>query len=250
MPARVCSSVAVVATLSLSMLSGCNDRDQQSAAAPPPPPAVTVVKVEATELRPSLTFTGRIEAVDKVDLRARVEGLEKRHFTEGADVKAGELLFVIEQAPYRASVEEARSATEKAEAALKLADIEVDRQQELVRRDAGTRARLDQVAAQQAQGRGELSGSKAALEKAELQLGYTEIRAPLAGRIGRSAISVGNFVGPSSGVLATIVSQDPIYASFPVSQREILAVRRQLGSDANPADADGLAARRRKPLSP
>ena len=86
MPARVCSSVAVVATLSLSMLSGCNDRDQQSAAAPPPPPAVTVVKVEATELRPSLTFTGRIEAVDKVDLRARVEGfLEKRHFTEGAD---------------------------------------------------------------------------------------------------------------------------------------------------------------------
>jgi membrane fusion protein, multidrug efflux system len=239
MPARVCSSVAVVATLSLSMLSGCNDRDQQSAAAPPPPPAVTVVKVEATELRPSLTFTGRIEAVDKVDLRARVEGfLEKRHFTEGADVKAGELLFVIEQAPYRASVEEARSATEKAEAALKLADIEVDRQQELVRRDAGTRARLDQVAAQQAQGRGELSGSKATLEKAELQLGYTEIRAPLAGRIGRSAISVGNFVGPSSGVLATIVSQDPIYASFPVSQREILAVRRQLGSDANPADAD------------
>ena len=153
-------------------------------------------------------------------------------------MKAGELLFVIEQAPYRASVEEARSATEKAEAALKLADIEVDRQQELVRRDAGTRARLDQVAAQQAQGRGELSGSKAALEKAELQLGYTEIRAPLAGRIGRSAISVGNFVGPSSGVLATIVSQDPIYASFPVSQREILAVRRQLGSDANPADAD------------
>lgn len=232
------SSIAAFSLLLL--LSACSDNGREISAPPPaPPPAVTVAKVEAKDLRPSIAFSGRIEAVDKVDLRARVEGfLEKRLFTEGADVRQGDLLFVIEQAPYKASVEEARSAHEKALAALALADIEVGRQGELVRRDVGTQARLDQVNAQQAQARGEVSGTKAALEKAELQLTYTEIRAPIAGRIGRSAISVGNFVSPSSGVLATIVSQDPIYASFPVSQREILAVRRQLGSSVNVDEAE------------
>jgi len=233
----VCASIAVIAILSLPMLSACDNRSQQPAAVPPPP-AVTVIRVEAKELRPSISFSGRVEAVDKVDLRARVEGfLEKRLFTDGADVKEGELLFVIEQAPYKASIDEAKAAIDKAAAALKLADIEVERQTELVKRDAGTRAKLDQVAAQQSQSRADVSGSGATLEKAQLQLDYTEIRAPLAGRIGRSLISVGNFVGPSSGVLATIVSQDPIFASFPISQREILAIRKELGTDPNTAEA-------------
>jgi membrane fusion protein (multidrug efflux system) len=113
-----------------------------------------------------------------------------------------------------------------AEATLKLADIEVARQTELVQRNVGAQARLDEVTAKQGEARGNLLAQKAALERAELQLSYTDITAPAAGRIGRANISVGNFVGPSSGTLATIVSQDPIYVAFPVTQRQMLDVRK------------------------
>ena len=98
-----------------------------------------------------------------------------------------------------------------------------------MQRNVGTQARVDEVTAKQGEARGNLLAQKAALEKAQLQLSYTDITAPIAGRIGRANISVGNFVGPNSGTLATIVSQDPIYVSFPVTQREILAVRKEQG---------------------
>ena len=215
-------------------LAGCGDGKQASQAQAPPPPAVTVVKAVVEDIRPTFRFTGRIEAIFKVDLRARVDGfLEKRLFTEGADVKEGDLLFVIEKGLYSAAVNEAKASVEKAEATLKLADIEFNRQSELVQRSVAAQARLDDTAAKQGEARGAMLAQKAALEKAELQLSYTDIRAPIAGRIGRANIAVGNFVGPSSGALATIVSQDPIYVGFPVTQREILAYRKER---SNPAE--------------
>lgn len=224
-------SCASCLALALS-LAACGEEKQQ-ASAPPPPPSVTVVRVAAQDVRPSLTFNGRIEAMDKVDLRARVDGfLEKRLFDEGADVKEGDLLYIIEQAPYRASLDEAQANVQKAQAALDLLDIEVRRQSELVKRDAGTQARLDQALGQQGEARGMLNAAKAAVERAQLNLDYTQIHAPISGRIGRSAYSVGNFVSQSSGVLATIVRQDPIFAMFSISQREILAVRSRLGENA------------------
>jgi membrane fusion protein, multidrug efflux system len=209
------------------VLAGCDD-SKPPAQAQAPAPAVTIVRIAAEEVRPTSTFTGRIEAKDKIDLRARVDGfLEKRLFTEGADVKEGDLLFVIEKGMYAAAVEEAKGGLERAEAALKLADLEVQRQTELVTRNVAAQAKLDEVTAKQGEARGEVLGQKAALERAQLQLGYTEIRAPLSGRIGRASVSVGNYVTAQSGAaLATIVSQDPIYVSFPVTQREILAIRR------------------------
>jgi membrane fusion protein, multidrug efflux system len=208
-------------------LCGCGE-DKGAPAAAAPPPAVTVVKVVAEDIRPSTTFTGRVEAKDKVDLRARVDGfLEKRLFEEGADVKDGDLLFVIEKGPYQAAVDQAAAAVVKAEATLKLADIEVARQAELVGKNVGTQQKLDEVTAKQGESRGQVLAEKAALEKAQLQLGYTDIRAPISGRIGRATVSVGNFVTPASGALATIVSQDPIYVSFPVTQRELLEVRKE-----------------------
>jgi membrane fusion protein (multidrug efflux system) len=189
---------------------------------------VTVVKVTAAEIKPATTFTGRIEAQNKVDLRVRVDGvLEKRMFVEGADVKEGELLFVIEKGLYQAAVDQAKAALETAEATLKLADIEVDRQTQLIQRNVVAQATLDQVTAKQGEARGAMLAQKAALEKAELQLSYTDIKSPISGRIGRASVSVGNFVSPSNNALATIASQDPIYASFPVTQREMLAVRKQ-----------------------
>lgn len=216
-------------------LSGCGDSSQPNPSASAPPPAVTVVKASAEAIRPAFTFTGRVEAKDKVELRARVDGfLERRLFNEGADVKEDDLLFVIEKGLYQAAVDQARASVETAEATLKLADIEIDRQTQLVARNVGTQARLDELTAKQGEARGNLLAQKAALEKAQLQLSYTDIRAPIAGRIGRSTMSVGNFVGPSSKALATIVSQDPIYIIFPVTQREILAFRK--GQNGGAAD--------------
>jgi membrane fusion protein (multidrug efflux system) len=225
---------AIVSSVALA-LSGCGDGKQAvpSAAAP----AVTVVRVVAEELRPASTFTGRVEARDKVELRARVDGfLEKRLFTEGADVKEGDLLFVIEKGLYQAAVDQANAGLDKAQAALKLADIEVERQRELLKRNIASQAKVDEMTAKQGDARGEELAQKAALEKAELQLGYTDIRAPIAGRIGRATVSVGNFVSPASGALATIVSQNPIYVSFPVTQREMLAIRKEEDASGNRGD--------------
>ena len=157
---------------------------------------------------------------------------EQGLFTEGSDVKEGELLFAIEKGPYQAAVDQAKAGIVTAEATLKLADIEVGRQTELLAKNVGAQARVDEVVAKQGEANGNLLAQKATLEKAQLQLGYTDVASPISGRIGRANISVGNFVGPSSGTLATIVSQDPIYVSFPVTQREILEIRGGAGSPA------------------
>jgi membrane fusion protein, multidrug efflux system len=219
--------VAAVSSMVL-LVAGCGDNKQPNPAASAPPPAVTVVKVTAAEIKPATTFTGRIEAKNKVDLRARVDGfLEKRLFTEGADVKEGELLFVIEKGLYQTTVDQAKAALETAESTLKLADLDVDRQTQLFQRNVTAQATLDQATAKQGEARGNMLAQKAALEKAELQLSYTDIKSPISGRVGRASVSVGNFVSPSNSALATIVSQDPIYASFPVTQRAMLAVRQQ-----------------------
>jgi membrane fusion protein (multidrug efflux system) len=236
---QILSFRAAILLAGLLALTGCGDA-KPPAQAQGPAPAVTVVKIASEEVKPTGTFTGRVEAKDKIDLRARVDGfLEKRLFTEGADVKEGDLLFVIERGLYEAAVEQAKGGLEKAQASLKLTDLEVERQTELVTRNVAARAKLDEVIAKQGEARGEVLGQKAALERAQLQLGYTEIRAPLAGRIGRASVSVGNFVTAQSSALATIVSQDPIYVSFPVTQRDILEIRKARG-DTSAAAAEAV----------
>jgi membrane fusion protein (multidrug efflux system) len=225
---RLSFLLAATVVCAVFLVSGCGDNKQSNPAASAPPPAVTVVKVTAAEIKPTTTFTGRIEAKNKVDLRARVDGfLEKRLFAEGADVAESDLLFVIEKGLYQAAVDQAKAALETAESTLKLADLDVDRQTQLFQRNVTAQATLEQATAKQGEARGNMLAQKAALEKAELQLSYTDIKSPISGRIGRASVSVGNFVSPSNGALATVVSQDPIYASFPVTQREMLAVREQ-----------------------
>jgi membrane fusion protein (multidrug efflux system) len=191
-------------------------------------PSVIVAAAVRKELTPTLTFTGRVEAIEKVELRARVDGyLEKRLFTEGGEVKSGDLLFVIEKAPYQAQLEQIQASIEAAEAELRLAKLDLDRKSELLRKQVVAQAQVDDVRAKHDEARALLLRQKASATQATLNLGYTDVMAPFAGQIGRSAYSVGNYVGPSSGTLATLVSRDPMHVSFPVSQREVLTLRKK-----------------------
>jgi membrane fusion protein, multidrug efflux system len=190
------------------------------------PPAVTVFKVEQRDVTPSTSFTGRIEAKDKVDLRARVEGfLEKVLFREGQDVKTGELLYQIEKVQFQAAVDQAKANLAVAEAALTNAKVEYERSLELVKRNFTPQSQVDTNKATLDSATGRVMQAKAALTQAQVNLDYTDIRAPIDGRIGRTAYTVGNLVNPASGVLATIFSQDPIYVLFPVSVRDLEAIR-------------------------
>ena len=220
-----------------SLAAGCDDAPKETVTQQAPPPSVTVVKVETRDLRPSVSFSGRVTALQRVDLRARIEGfLDKQNFQEGAKVKTGDLLYVIEKAPYEARVTAAKGALETARARLTRAEIEYDRQATLVKKEASAQTKLDDARAARDEARGNVAKLTAEVEQANLQLSYTEIRAPIDGRIGESILSAGSYVSPSSGTLATIVAVDPIGVTFPVSQREIIAVREQSAADVEIGD--------------
>lgn len=227
--------VAALAVLKLACVPEAAHAQQRPAA---PPPAVTVVKVARKDITPSMTFTGRVEAIDKVDLRARVDGyLENRLFEEGSEVKEGQLLFTVEKATYVAEVNQMQATVDRAEASLRLAKIDLDRQDELVRRQVAPQAKLDESRAKFGEVQADLQRQKATLEQARINLEYTEIHAPISGQIGRASFSVGNFVTPSSGTLATIVSRDPCYVTFPVTQRDLLTLRRRAAETGRDARA-------------
>jgi membrane fusion protein, multidrug efflux system len=221
----------LLALVGAALLAAC-DQQAETSAAPTatPPPAVTVISLQPTEFTPGFGFNGRVVAVDEVELRARVTGfLEKRLFEEGADVETGDLLFVIEKAPYEAVVAQRQAELASAEAKKVNTAAQLQRGEELVRNNNIPQSEVDLRRAEDQMAAAAIQQARAALEQAQINLSYTEIHAPIAGRIGRADLSVGNLVGPDSGVLATIVSQDPIYVTFPVTQRQLLAHRGERG---------------------
>jgi membrane fusion protein (multidrug efflux system) len=209
----------------LSSIALCGAATAQGAL---PPPAVSVTPVASRQVTETGDYIGRVTAIDKVDIVARVPGfIEERNFTEGQQVKTGDLLFRIEQATYKAAVEQARATLAKAKATEVNAKLQLERGKELVRNSNIPQATVDQRAADEEAAQASVLEAQAQLEQAEINLGYTEIRSPINGRIGLAIFTVGNLVQPSSGKLATIVSQDPIYVIFQVSQRNILDYRRR-----------------------
>jgi membrane fusion protein, multidrug efflux system len=195
----------------------------------PPPPAVSVTPVVTRQITETSDYVGRVAAIDKVDIVARVSGfLEQRNFTEGQLVKRGDLLFRIEQATYKAAVEQARATLAKAKATQVNAKLQLERGKELVRNNNIPQATVDQREADQAAAQAGVMEAQAALDQAEINLGYTEITSPIDGRIGLVTYTEGNLVQPSFAKLATIVRQDPVYVLFQASERDVLEYKRKI----------------------
>ena len=216
-------------------LVGCGDRQPVEVAAAPPP-SVVAVRAETKPVEEHAEFVGRVVAENKVELRARVQGfLKERKFTEGQQVAAGDELFLIEPDQYQAVVQQRQADVAKAEADAENADAQYARGRELLKTKAIAKSKVDELKAAALVAEASIAQAKAALHAAELDLGYTKVIAPVGGRIGLAKYTVGNLVGPSSGPLATIVSADPIYVEFPVTQRRLLESRRAVqakGGDA------------------
>jgi membrane fusion protein, multidrug efflux system len=192
------------------------------------PPSVGVVTVQRQPMTDSYEFNGRIQAINSVNIVPRVSAfLEQQLFTEGTDVKKGDLLYVLEQPPYQASVDVQNAAIAQAQAQLDNAKTELWRKQQLVEKSAGTQQAVDTAQATQRTEAAQLQAAQAQLEIAQINLGYTEIHSPIDGRIGRSSVTVGNVVNPNSGVLTTVVSQDPMYVVFPVPTRRAIELREE-----------------------
>src|ERR1700722_3886284 len=213
MRATICTVVMIC-----GLVAPAGAQQTQPAAIP-----VGVVKAEHKSIEKTLDFVGRIDAVNRVEIRARVQGfLEAVLFKEGDPIKEGDPLYRIEKGLFRAAVEQAEGALARSKASKVLTEAQLGRADDLLAKGAGTQVARDQAFAADEQAKGQVLSDDANLQTAKINLGYTDIVAPVSGRIGRTNITKGNVVGPESGPLTVVVSQDPMYVTFPVSQRELL----------------------------
>ncbi len=202
---------------------GCQQKNQFQA---PPPPKVTVAQPVRRPVVDTVQFTGTTRASATVNLRSRVTGyLKKVDFEDGANVEKDDLLFLIDQDTFEAELHSAKANLQKAQAELQLSQGNLARIQKLHDRGAATQNELEVQQAQAASDAATVEAAQAAVREAELQLNYTEIRAPISGRIGRHLVDEGNLVEAEQTLLATIESIEPIYAYFTVSERELLRFR-------------------------
>jgi membrane fusion protein (multidrug efflux system) len=207
------------------------------AQAPSGPPSVGIVRAQQTAITETSEFVGRIQAIDRVSLTARVTAfIDQRLFVEGTEVKKGALLYRLERAPFEAAVQQQEAAVADTSARLANANIQLNRAQSLLSTPAGQRSNYDDAVANQRSLAAQVLSAQAQLKVAQINLEYTEIHAPVAGKISRTSITVGNVVSPSSGPLASIVSQDPMYVLFPVASRTLTEIQKHYadkgGTDA------------------
>ena len=227
------TAVAAVATAAFSLRTSSAEASPAAAAPATPVSVATVVKNDVSTWD---EFSGRLEAVERVDIRSRVAGtIQEVHFKEGALVKKGDLLITIDPAPYAADVERAAAQVAAAQARLTYSKSEYDRAQRLLDERAIAQREADERINAQREADANLRAAQAALQTARLSLGYTQVRAPVAGRVGRLEITVGNLVaaGPGAPVLTTLVSVSPIYASFDADEQVVTRALRELPSGAS-----------------
>lgn len=218
--------------ISVAVLAACDQTPQQAAA--PPPPPVTVAKPLVKEIVERDELTGRFEAVGSVEVRARVAGyLASVHFTDGGVVQQGDLLFVIDRRPYQAALAQSEAAAAAARTSLELARAELDRAQRLMTTGNTTQQNYDTRRQQFAEAQANVNGTQAAAEQARFNLGFTEIRAPIAGRISRKMVTEGNLIESGGTLLTTIVTLAPIHFYFDVDERTYLAYART--RESNPS---------------
>src|ERR671931_919074 len=213
----------------LLLMAAC--AQQQPTAAAPPPPKVTVSQPINREVVEWEEYTGRLEAVESVEVRARVNGyLQSIHFKNGATVKQGDLLFVIDPRPYQAELERAKAEMGLANARLERTSKDLARAQMLVRARAVSEEEVDTRVADQRQAQESVQAARAMVNAAQLNVEFTQVRAPISGRISRNLVSVGNLINggtTQSTLLTTIVSLDPIYCYFEADERSYLTSLRQ-----------------------
>ena len=202
-----------------------------------PAPTVSVFKVQKESIYPEVSFVAKIESQDKVDLRARVTGfLQERLFNEGDVVQEGQPLFIIEKVNFEAKVRESEANLAKAEAQSINAKSQYERTKTLFKTKDVSEAKLDEVRAAYDTSMATVNQMKANVDLAKKDLEYTIIKSPMSGKIGESKFSVGELIGPDSGVLATIVKINPIDAVFSVSENEMLSLNKRVNNSTNIED--------------
>ncbi len=207
-----------------AVMTGCG-ADEKGRQAALPPPEVIISQVVSREVTNFGEFTGRIDSVETVDVRARVSGyLDKIHFTDGDEVKQGALLFQIDPRPFKASLENARGQKAQWEAKLARAKADVQRYEKLVPSGAATPQDLDKAKADMGEAIAAIQSADATIEQARLDLEFSTIKAPISGRISEAMMTEGNLVRGDSDLLTTIVSLDPIYVYFNIDERTLLQV--------------------------
>lgn len=242
----------IISSLVAGLIALAVQEGKAQDAAPPdaPLPSVGVVVAEVRDVTPSFEFVGRIEAVSKVALRARVTGyLQSQNFDDGAFVSQGDTLFVIEQEPFAAAVKQAEANLAAATATAENASTALVRARELLKRETVAQVTVDDRSAEKRVADASVLQTEAALEQARITYSYTEITAPIDGQIGRSSVKPGNLVSPESGILTTIVQRDPVFAVFNVTERTALIVRRELAASNHNFDAVSEQVRIRLRLS-
>jgi multidrug efflux system membrane fusion protein len=224
--AVIAAGASIVATMRHSPVQA------QNPAGPPQAVPVSVATVETRDIITWEDFSGRLEAVERVEVRPRVSGvIQAVHFREGALVKQGDKLITIDPAPFAAEVDRLQAQIAAAEARLAWSKSDLERAQQLSENRVMSQRDLDQRVNASREAEANLRGAKAALQSAKLNLDYTEVRAPVSGRVGRLEVTVGNVVGegPAAPVLTTLVSVDPIYASFNVGEEAVMRSLKSLG---------------------
>ncbi|MGH8131279.1 MAG: efflux RND transporter periplasmic adaptor subunit [Steroidobacteraceae bacterium] len=203
----------------LLALAGCGGNAQQQ----PPPPDVSVAVVVQKSVTEWDEYSGHVEAIESAEIRPRVAGhLSRVHYAEGGLVKKGQLLFTIDSREYRAAADAARADAARAEARLTVANEELARGEKLITARAVSQGELDARRMEAKQAEADLLAARAHVTEAELDLGFTRVTAPFAGRAGAALVKPGNLVAPNETLLTTLVSVDPVYVTFTGDERAYL----------------------------